>query len=360
MRLLSARLIGLGPFADVTFPFADAGGAVRRVSVIYGGGGVGKTTLLAAIASTRPGHAVVLPGEASSESQPSERAPLAAEGRVPCAICDWALGADEPARPHPIRVATPTVRVFDDDAREGLRRREQGHYDRQARAGGFALIAVSSLRWFSRQPLALSAPARTIARFDVRAPSALDDASRSDLARETKQALAYAEISSALELARGSTARFGALRDAMRHSVGTLAGLAGYSFLGLDAGSFEPMFSGEGGKPRSFDALPTAVRNLVALGALPVRTLAAAYPGVDPREAEGVVLVDEADASQDPACQAGLARALGEALPGAQWLLTTSSPRLAASAEASEVMALRRPTDAESVELHVGAAARTH
>src|SRR4051812_27831013 len=52
------RLIGLGPFEDLTIPLTDGEGAPRRRVVLFGGEGVGKTSILSAIASTRPGHAV--------------------------------------------------------------------------------------------------------------------------------------------------------------------------------------------------------------------------------------------------------------------------------------------------------------
>ncbi len=360
MRLVAARVIGVGPFEDVRFPFADEAGTPNRVSVVHGGGGVGKTTLLTAIASTRPGHSVVLPASLTGDAPLPERPVLAGESRVPCAICEWSLGADDPGRPHPIVVATPSVRALAHDELEGLRRREQAIFDRRARGGGFAFLALSSGRWFSRQPIAMSAPARTVARYDVRASAVLDDAARADLARETKQALSYAEIASALEASRGTSARFGRLRDAMRGAVQALVQMSGYSFLGLDAASFEPIFRSASGKHSDFDALPTHVRHLVALAALPVRTLWAAYPGIDPREAEGVVLVDEIDLHQDAITQAGLARALTAALPGVQWILTTSSPVVAASCDAGEALALRRLPDAESVDLYVGHEARTH
>jgi hypothetical protein len=81
--------------------------------------------------------------------------------------------------------------------------------------------------WFSRQPIALSAPARTVARYDVRASASGDDATRSDLARETKQALVYAAIAAALSpaipAAKNAEKRFDLLEDAMRSEAGEAA-----------------------------------------------------------------------------------------------------------------------------------------
>ena len=70
MLLARIRLVGLGPFGDITLPFCDADGSPRRLCVIFGGEGVGKTAVLAAIATTRPGHAV-----AQLQREPRPEAP---------------------------------------------------------------------------------------------------------------------------------------------------------------------------------------------------------------------------------------------------------------------------------------------
>jgi hypothetical protein len=353
MRLLRARLTGVGPFRDVTFPFADEDGRPRRLSVVHGGGGVGKTSLLSAIALTRPGHAQA-PAALATERAADD--PAAA----PHVECDWELGQDDLERPHPLRICSPSLVKVEDEA-ESFRRREQALFDRRARDGGFAFVAIPSTRFFSRQPIALNAPARTIARYDVRAPVAVDDGSRADLTRETKQALAYASIAAALAEAGGDRGRrLDLLGAAMRAAVERLVSLAGIAFLGLDAASLEPIFEAGDGRSIGFDALPTRVRHLVAFAALPVRVAWAAYPGRDPRESELVVTIDELDAYQDPALMAELPAALLEALPGAQWIVTTSSPLVAGSCDARDVIALRRLPRTRQVELYFGAEARTH
>jgi hypothetical protein len=240
-----------------------------------------------------------------------------------------------------------------------MRRREQAHFDRVAKDGGFVFLVIPSSRWFSRQPIVLSAPSRTTARYDVRAPSVLDDATRSDLARETKQALAYAAITSALSRDRTSLhhARFGA---AMAHVADRLAALAGFSYAGVDPASFEPTFRDEDGTTLPFDALPTRARHLIAFGALPLRALAAAYPGKDPSDAEGVVAIDEIELSLDIAAQDRILRVLRSVLPRVQWIVTTASPAVAASADEREVLALRKLPRTTEVQLFSGAEARVH
>ena len=61
MKLLQAVLVGVGPFEKLVLPFADEAGEARAMTVIHGAGGVGKSSVLAALASTRPGHCVVQP-----------------------------------------------------------------------------------------------------------------------------------------------------------------------------------------------------------------------------------------------------------------------------------------------------------
>jgi hypothetical protein len=352
MKLLRAVLIGVGPFEELVLPFADDDGEARPVTVIHGGGGTGKSTVLAAIASTRPGHCVVQPNRA----EPREDLP------PPFAACDWALGLDEPTRPHPLSIASPNARLSPSDEVEGLRRREQALFDRVANEGGFAFLPIASTRWFSRQPIAFSAPARSVARYDVRASAGLEDATRSDLARETKQALGYAAIASALSARSDLVARrFDLLGAAMQSAVDTLVKLGGFSYRGLDPLSFEPIFAAHGqGRAVAFDALPTCVRHLAAFAALGVRTLWAAYPDRDPREAEGVIAIDEVDLHQDASVQQKLVGALVAALPGAQWILTTASPVVAGAADARAVLALRRLPEGDAVRVFAGEHARTH
>jgi hypothetical protein len=357
MKLVQVALVGVGPFDKLVLPFADEHGEPRPLTVIHGAGGVGKSSVLAAIASTRPGHCVV-------QLTRSE----AREGASPSfAACEWALGQDEPARPHPLSVVSPNARLSTSDEVEALRRREQALFDRLANEGGFAFLAIPSTRWFSRQPIALSAPARTIARYDVRATITNDDATRADLARETKQALAYAAIAAALPSlepvlpARTDQPerRFDLLDSAMRAVVESFLRLSGFSYRGVDPHSFEPIFHGHG-RDVPFDALPTRVRHLVAFAALSVRTLWAAYPDQDPRASEGVLAIDDVDLHQDAQVQQELVATFREALPEAQWVLTTASPVVAGAADARAVLALRPLPEAEGVRVFAGDHARTH
>jgi hypothetical protein len=348
MHLASVRLVGFGPFDDTVVPFCHDDGEPRMVSVVHGGGGVGKTSLLTAISMTRPGHCVVPPP-----------ALVGSEGS-PRVIAEFRLGQDDPDRPHPLCLATPNARVFDDDDAEVLRRREQSLFDKLAREGGFVFVSFGASRWFSRQPIALSAPLRSVARYDVRAASAFDDASRADLARETKQALAYAAITGALTAGGRQGREFGALAAGMLHAVDALVGLSGFKYLGVEPRSLEPRFAAADNAEVRFDTLPTRVRHLAAIAALTVRALWAAYPARDPLGAEGIVVIDEVDLHQDEVVLTGLVPALRRALPLVQWIVTTTSPVVAASCEAGEVLALRKTTARQGVDLYFGASARTH
>ena len=78
MQLLSIRLVQVPPFDDLLVSFAAENGAPRAVTVIQGGGGIGKTSLLAAITATRPGYCVA---QAETARAPRRRSP-APRGRV--------------------------------------------------------------------------------------------------------------------------------------------------------------------------------------------------------------------------------------------------------------------------------------
>ena len=213
MYLLRAQLHGVGPFDHLELSFTDEQDQPRRMIVIHGGGGVGKTSLLAAIGTSRPGHATV--------QQPRSEQHKSADGSaIAWATADWLLGQDDPERPHALRVASPNVKLAGPDDQELTRRREQALFDRVAAEGGFAFLSIAATRWFSRQPIGISAPSRGVARYDVKQPAGLDDATRSDLSRDTKQALAYAEIGTALVERRPleGDVRLDALGPAMQRS----------------------------------------------------------------------------------------------------------------------------------------------
>ncbi|MFO0631950.1 MAG: hypothetical protein U0168_03780 [Nannocystaceae bacterium] len=355
MYLLRAQLEHVPPFGTLDLPFCDDQGRARLLTVVHGAGGVGKTVLLATLGATRPGNATVLFGGAL--------------GPGPTATCEWHLGPDDPERPHPLVIATPAQARPGEDEGAALRRREQAHFERKARDGGFVFLTFPSIRWFSRQPVSLHAPTRTVAHYDVRTTVNLDDAQRSDLTRDTKMALVYAAVAAALtphsqrerNLQRDrSPLDMRLLGAAMRDVVDALAQLAGFSYAGVDPVSLEPVFVSVGNRRVPFDGLPTRCRHLVAIAALSVRTLWAAYPGTDPRATEGVIAIDDVDLFQDTAVQERIVGVLRQALPAVQWILTTSSPVVAGCCEAGEILTLRRLPDDERVELFVDTQAQTH
>jgi hypothetical protein len=355
MLLSSIRIVGLGPFEDLAFRFHDSESNPRRVVVVLGGGGVGKTTVLSAISSTRPGYAV---------AQTRPRGHDSPHARF--VVADWAMGDDDPARPHPLRVVSPNVVIDEPDDVSLLRRREQALFDKRAADGGFVQVAFSSARWFSRSPVVLTAPERTLLRYDVKASASFDDATRADLARETKQTLSYADTAAALASSGRPTGKRAsgtdpqALAQAMREVVGRLTSLAGFQYIGADPVSLEPMFENDRGGAIEFDELPTSVRHLAALGALSLRALRAGWPARDPAQAEGVVLVDDLDLHQDARTLPEIVPALREALPRVQWIVTASSPAVAHLCDPSEVVALRRMPSSPRIELYEGALATVH
>src|SRR5690348_16677129 len=59
MYLERAQIVGLGPFDLLEVDFCERPGEPRPVTVIYGDGGTGKSTLLSSISATRPGNHIV-------------------------------------------------------------------------------------------------------------------------------------------------------------------------------------------------------------------------------------------------------------------------------------------------------------
>jgi hypothetical protein len=337
--------------------------------VLFGAEGVGKTAILSAIASTRPGHAVALgPAPRVDEGAPPEGA-----RPPPFAAASYVLGDDDPGRPHPLVVVSPNAKLLGerDDALV-LRRREQALFDRRAAEGGFAFLSFSGARWFSRAPVVLANVERGLLRHDARVAPSFDDATRADLTRETKQVLAFSAVAAALvEGSRGARPgevtveealekdRLLALDTAVREVLAVLLADSGAAYLGASERSLEPVFAWED-REVDLDDLPRSLRHRIAFGVLTVRALSAAYPRRDPRTAEGVVLLDDLEIHQDPRTLPALPALLRRALPRVQWIVGTSSPLIAAGCEAGEVLALRRMPGSPRVELHQGPAAVVH
>lgn len=247
-----------------------------------------------------------------------------------------------------------------------LRRREQSLFDRRASEGGFALVAFSGARWLSRTSVLLGGAERLPGRSEIRAAPSFDDPTRADLARETKQALAFPIVSAAVahasRLRRESLAEQAqALEASMRQVVAPLARLGGHAFVGVDSMTFEPVFERlPSGTIVPFDELPAQTRHLVAIGALSARAIQSAFPRRDPRACEGVVLVDDADLHLDSAARRAVVPVLREALPEVQWLLSASSPEVALPCDPGDVLALRRMPDSSEIRLYEGEEAVVH
>ncbi len=335
MQLSQVRLVGVGPFEDLTVPLSDESGAMRRLTIVLGAGGVGKTSLLASIASTRPGSSVPV-------------RPRAGAASPAFVVADWVLGDDDPARPHPLRVTSPNAVLDEREDLAVLRRREQALFDRRATEGGFVLVGFSAVRSVPRAPLSLGMGERAaVTRYDPRAPVTFDDATRADVARDTKQALSAASIRASLGGPR-------ALDDALREVVAGLQPLLDCAYDGADPVTFEPTFDTGGGARASFDDLPASARNVLAFGVLTARALHAAYPSRPPRESEGVVLIDEVELHQEPDAARAIVPALTRLFPRVQWIVSTQQPAVALACDSEDVFALRRMPSSTRIELFAG------
>lgn len=343
MNLLSIHLHCPDTLGDVTLSFANDEASIRPLTLIFGGPGSGKTTLAAAIGNTRPGHTAAIN-------------PRASEPRC-YAECNWFFGMDDPERAQALVLRSPNApEAFGSQTLS--ERRDVALAERLAREGGFACLLFSALRWFSKSPLVLRAPARSEGRYELRVREPLEDATKHDLSPDVKQALAYAAVAQALP--QTGAERYQPLGDAMACVVSALAGLGELHYAGLDPRTLEPRFLDPAARSFGFDALPTYLKHCIAFGALAVRALWSAYPGIDPRRAEAVVVIDEVDLHQDTPTAAALIDTLREQLPQVQWILTTRSSALLAGRDASETLALRQLESKGSISVHVGADAQVH
>ena len=372
MRIVSVRLRNVGIFEDTTVRLADGAAAApqtpgegeddhasevivpRPVTVLFGADGIGKTTLLTALAVTRPGY--TLPPLPYPRVAAATGSATAVTEGPSCVTTEWILGEDDPARPHPLVVASPNA-VLDGETTEtaGARRREQALFDRRAQNdGGFVFVGFSGARWFSRTSNMLSVPERSILKYDVRHAASFDDPTRADLTRETKQVLSYAAIARALGNQREEYSHLERFDAAVREVVDVMLEPFGFSYAGVSPLSLEPEATDKSGHIVAFDALPRAARHLVAFGALSLRAMFAAYPqSDDPREREALIAIDDIEAQQDPSMLRIIVPLLRHALPNVQWLLTTSSTQLAMSCAPGQVVALRR-SSSENVEATEG------
>lgn len=351
MYLERARVVGLGPFDRIDVDLCDRPGEPRLLTVIHGDGGTGKTTLLAAIAATRPANHVV---QTSVWRQP---------GTKPHAICEWRLGSEDPERPHPLVVATPGFSAEADEQAEQLRRREVVHFDRVAgESGGFAFVGLPGTRRFPRASLVIGDPARTVLRPDVRGAPGFQDPSGVEMTRPIKLILAYAGIAAAL--AGDSRGESGAdprcLAAAIREALDELLGLIGHRYRGLSPRTFEPRFETPGGEILPFDALSIQARQLVCIATIPTHQLWISNQGADPRHAEGVVVVDDLELNLSDSVQLELLSSLRRILPKTQWIVATASPVLAHAAALGTTVTLRRDAGSDRVEAYEGELSLTH
>lgn len=332
-------------------------GAAGRVSVMHGAGGTGKSLLLSALASTRPGYVQRLTN-ANSE-----------HGRA-AVQCHWSLGQEESNRPHPL-----VVRNGVDPAPgtgEGASRREQQLYDRKAGQGGFAFLIVPAHRRFGQSPIYLVDPARTMRNYEVRAGSLWLDPARADLTRPIKQILAYASLGAALQQSQAihhfdsvsashrDPSSITILDQALRSGLSRLLVEQALDYVGADPASFEPMFRSAHGALLRFDQLPQQARHLMAPLILAMHHFWTSGHGADPRGVQGVIALDDAELHLSEATQEFVLPRYREILPQAHWVVATTSWRIAASVHSSEVVALRQQMQTGAIAPFQGDLSVTH
>jgi hypothetical protein len=348
VRLTRLHLVGVGPFEDLEISFVDADGEPRAVTVIHGDGGTGKSSVIAAAECTRPGN--VSRGLLVRQSGPDARVAAA-----------WRLEDEDPERPHALWVATPGTSLLADEREERLRRRESALFDKRAQEQpGFVFVEFSEHRCFPRASVSINDPVRTMLTGDTRG-GGYSDRSRFELTRPCKQILAYAELAAALVDASAvprPDPRL--LKSAIRESLGVLLTLVGHEYIGVHPTRFEPLFRTPDGRAVPMEGLAKQVRHLIAFAAISSHRIWVGSGGKDPRTVEAVLCVDEVDLHLQERAAAGVVPALARAFPEAQWIVTTTSPVVAASVDAEALVALRRLPGSTRVELYSDVLARTH
>lgn len=343
MRLSRGRFLCPEVFGCIELSFADDEGNPRPLTLLFGGPGTGKTTVVTALLHTRPG-CVLLAG--------------ARPGDLVCyAQCSWLPEMDDPDRQVPLTLsssnAPPEFATI-----SPAQRTDMMFVERLSKDGGFVFVPFSAVRWFSRSSVILTSIVHTVRKHEVRLTDPLDDAARHDLTREVKQALAFAELQRLIPPLPGEKAdQFG---DAMRQVVDAICRLYELDYLGMDPRTLEPSFCNRAGAKLSFDELPTCAKHGLAFGVIPLRRIWAAYPGLDPRRGQAVVAIDQVELHQEPSMVAALVDLLMAVLPDVQWVMTTRSTDLLATRSPDEVIALRRSEPNQLVTVDTGVAARVH
>jgi hypothetical protein len=348
VKLERLHITELGPFGQVELPFVGPDGDPRMVTVIYGDGGTGKSTVHAAIECTRPGHV--------SRGQLFRDAP-----KIASIAAAWRLDSEDPERPHPLWIGSPGQPVHSDEAEERLRRSEQSFFERQAaRGSGFIFLEFSEHRSFPRVGVSLSDLARTMMRKEGRNPG-YSDRSRHELTRKVKQVMAFAELSAAqLGGAQFDGPDPRRLRSAIHMAMACILPLVGIRYEGIDPLSFEPLFETADGRLCHFDELAKQARHVIAFGALTAHALWAGSGGEDPHQVPGVVCIDEVEIHLQDRVVSGVIDALTDAFRQVQWVITTSSSLVAACVDSNNLLALRRLPGQVEVQLYVEELAQTH
>lgn len=343
MRLSRGRFLCPDVFGSIELSFEEEEGTARPLTLLYGGPGTGKTTLLTALLHTRPGCVV------SAGARPGDA--------VCYAQCSWWLAMDEPDRRGPLILSSHNA-PLEFATVTPVQRTELAFVERLAKDGGFVFVAFSAVRWFSRSSVLLTSIAHTVRKHEVRMMDPMDDAGRQDLTREVKQSLAFAELQRLVPpLPSQKRDPFG---DAMRQVVGQVCRLYQTDYLGIDPETLEPSFR-IGQRPFvTFDELPTCLKHALAFCVIPLRRIWAAYPDLDPRRGQAVVVIDQLELHQDPAAAVALVETLLELFPEVQWIMSTRSSELLAARSPDEVIALRRAEPDQLVTVNLGQLTRVH
>jgi hypothetical protein len=303
MYLRRLTLTNVGPFAHLDLPFTTDAGAPRRVTLLHGLNGTGKTTLLRALGLALAGRealAVYLGDPARWIRAGQEQARIDVElvlGAQPRMLTLVLRRADTAA--DIIHNAGPALAELDAAL--------------AADDGALALFGYGAVRHTAAVPFARDRASAIATLLDPAAALPRLDLAAAELHRRFRAA--------GLEPLR-------TLLDAL---------LPGATIDRFDPTTKRLLFRTAGG-PATLDDLGAGQRDL-ALWAGDLMARAVARPDTLPR---GLLLLDSPDAFLHPAWQRLLLPALEGALPGVQLVLAAYAPFTVHPADAGELWVLRR------------------
>lgn len=275
----------------------------RKMNIVCGPNGIGKTTILECVAQAFSGQqSSILKRRVSSES-----------GEVKAFI---SIDDRDQEISFPVSAFVPT----------------EGNYSNFHADLSKFLLSLKVARSFSYS--ALMAVSKDVQKSD------------NSISAENKAGLNIGEVKNWFVNRYMYSPHEGALTPIQAHNLAlakTFFGLlnSGFQFSRVDAGSNEIMVNTPAGEIY-YEYLSSGFKSCLSILFGIVKELEFRFknPGVMADEFKGVILVDELELHLHPEWQAKIAKVLTQAFPNAQFIVTTHSPHVIQAAQPEEVLAL--------------------